>query len=98
MSLDYLEKLDFMRKNEVIDSCVVRVPNAYPLFELDYRKHYTKVLKYLESFKNLHITGRAGLFKYYNMDHTIESGIHVAEMILERMGAEKCEGNIIIRA
>ncbi len=98
MSLDYLEKLDFMRKTEMIDSCVVRVPNAYPLFELDYRKHYIKILKYLESFKNLHITGRVGLFKYYNMDHAIESGTHVAETILERAGTEKCERNIIIGA
>jgi protoporphyrinogen oxidase len=98
MSLDYLEKLDFMHKKEMIDSCVVRVPNAYPLFELDYRKYYIKVLKYLESFKNLHIIGRVGLFKYYNMDHAIESGTHVAETILERMGVEKCEGNLIIGA
>jgi protoporphyrinogen oxidase len=93
MSLDYLEKLDFMHKSEVIDSCVVRVPNAYPIFELDYRKHYLKVLKYLESFKNLHITGRVGLFKYYNMDHVIESGTQVAETILKRMGVERSEGN-----
>ncbi len=98
MSLDYLEKLDFMHKNEVIDSCVVRVPNAYPLFELDYRKYYLKVLKYLESFKNLHIIGRAGQFKYYNMDHAIESGTHVAETILERLGVEKSEQDIIIGA
>jgi hypothetical protein len=32
------------------------------------------------------------------MDHAIESGTHVAETILERMGVEKCEGNIIIGA
>ena len=98
MSLDNLEELDFTHKNEVIDSCVVRVPNAYPLFELDYRKHYLKVLKYLESFKNLRITGRVGLFKYYNMDHAIESGTHVAQTILERMAVERCEGNTIIGA
>jgi protoporphyrinogen oxidase len=98
MSLDYLEKLDWMHKSEVIDSCVVRVANAYPLFELDYRHDYIKVLKYLESFKNLHITGRTGLFKYYNMDHTIESGIHVAETILKRVGTEKCEENRIVGA
>jgi protoporphyrinogen oxidase len=98
MSLDHLEKLDFMHKNEMIDCCVIRVPNAYPLFELEYRKYYLKVLKYLESFKNLHIIGRVGLFKYYNMDHVIESGIHVAETILGRMGIEKREGNIIIGA
>ncbi len=89
MSLDYLEKLDLMHKNEVIDSCVVRVPNAYPLFELDYRKYYIKILKYLENFKNLHITGRAGLFKYYNMDHAMESGINVAEDILRRQLSER---------
>jgi protoporphyrinogen oxidase len=98
LSLDYLEKLDFIVKGDVIDSCVVRVPNAYPLFALDYRKYYLKVLKYLEQFKNLHIVGRVGRFKYHNMDHVIESGTHVAETILERMRVERREGNRVVGA
>ncbi len=98
MSLDYLVKLDFIAKKEVIDGCVVRVPNAYPLFELNYRKYYLKVLRYLEQFKNLHIVGRVGSFKYDNMDHVIESGIQVAETILDRMGVDGRKKNRTVGA
>jgi len=38
---------------------------------------------YLGKFKNLHIAGRSGMFRYYNMDHAIESGITTAEKIIE---------------
>ncbi len=84
-----LEKLKFINKNEVIDSCVVRTPKAYPIFEVGYTEHYSKILKYLDNFKNLHLIGRTGMFKYYNMDGAIESGIEVAEEILKKKPSEK---------
>lgn len=79
-----LERLGFVQKHDVIDSCVVRVPRAYPLFEVGYSNHYSRILDYLEQFTNLHVAGRTGMFKYYNMDRAIESGIEVAENILKR--------------
>ncbi len=84
MTVRQLETLGFINKNEVIDTCVIRVPRAYPLFEVGYTKYHTKILGYLEKFKNLHIIGRGGLFRYYNMDHAIESGIEVAEKIIRK--------------
>ncbi len=88
-TVEQLERLGFVRKSEVIDSCVVRVPKAYPLFVVGYTGHYNKILRYLENFKNLHIGGRSGMFRYYNMDHAIESGIEVAENILKKPQKEK---------
>jgi protoporphyrinogen oxidase len=82
MTARHLERLGFIRKSDVIDSCVVRAPKAYPLFEVGYSEHYEKILRYLENFKNLHIAGRNGMFRYYNMDYAMESGIEVAENIL----------------
>lgn len=78
-----LERMGFVRRSEVIDSCVVRVPRAYPLFEVGYTEHYNKILRYLENFRNLHISGRNGMFRYYNMDYAIESGIEAAERIVQ---------------
>ncbi|MEE8552168.1 MAG: FAD-dependent oxidoreductase [Desulfobacterales bacterium] len=79
-----LEKLKFIKREEVIDHVVIRVPKAYPLFEVGYRKHYDKICVYLSKFKNLHITGRGGMFKYHNMDQAIASGIEAAEKIIKR--------------
>jgi len=80
-----LEKLGLIRKEDVTDSCIVRVPKAYPVFEVGYHEYYLKILKYLQNFRNLHITGRTGMFKYYNIDHAIESGREVAEKIISRL-------------
>ena len=70
-----LEKLGYIQKREVLDSAVQRVPKAYPLFEIGYTKHFDEIYDYLSQFKNLHVAGRVGMFKYYNMDHAIESGM-----------------------
>lgn len=79
-----LEKLKFIKREEVIDHVVIRVPKAYPLFEVGYREHYDKIWVYLSKFKNLHITGRGGMFKYHNMDQAMASGIGIAEKIIKR--------------
>ena len=83
ITVEHLGRLGFTKKDEVIDSCIVRVPNAYPIFEVGYEGHYNKILNYLQNFKNLHIIGRSGMFRYYNMDHTIECGIEMAEKIIK---------------
>ncbi|RJQ44941.1 MAG: FAD-binding protein [Nitrospiraceae bacterium] len=77
-----LEQLGLIDKSEVIDHCIVRVPKAYPVFEVGYNTYYSKILDYLKNFKNLHIAGRTGMFKYYNIDHAIESGLETAKRIL----------------
>lgn len=83
ITVENLEGLGFVKRNEVIDSTVVRVAGAYPLFEVGYEKQCDVLYDYLGRFRNLHIAGRSGMFRYYNMDHAIESGISTAEQILK---------------
>lgn len=85
ITVENLENMKFIKKYEVMDSAVVRVPNAYPLFEVGYRERCDEIYEYLGRFKNLHITGRSGMFRYYNMDHAIESGIKRAKRIIKKM-------------
>jgi len=84
MTLQNLEKLGFANPGEVIDSVVVRVPRAYPLFEVGYADLCRRLYSYLDRFENLQIAGRSGMFRYYNMDHAIESGIDAAEIIIRK--------------
>ena len=83
ITVENLEALGFIKRHEVIDMAVVRVPNAYPLFEVGYKRHCNEIHDYLSRFKNLHVAGRGGMFRYYNMDHAIESGIDAAEKIIK---------------
>ena len=69
---------------EVIDSLVLRVPNAYPIFEIGYDGDRRKICDYLRSFENLQVIGRGGKFQYFNMDHAMESGIAAADEIVAR--------------
>jgi protoporphyrinogen oxidase len=78
VTLDHLVKLGFLSGRECVGSSVVRVPKAYPLLDVGYRKHYHKIMRFLEGFKNLHIAGRGGTFQYLNMDHSMRSGIEAA--------------------
>lgn len=90
ITVENLENMKFIKKYEIMDSAVVRVPNAYPLFEVGYRERCDEIYEYLGRFKNLHITGRSGMFRYYNMDHAIESGIKRAERIIKKMQDTGC--------
>ena len=85
MTVKHLEKLGLISKEDVFDSCIVKVAKAYPVFEVGYNEYYSRILNYLNNFKNLHITGRTGMFKYYNIDHAIESGREVAEKIIQNL-------------
>jgi protoporphyrinogen oxidase len=84
LTVENLVRLGFINKQEVLDSVVVRVPKAYPLFEVGYRKHADDLHEYLGRFSNLHIAGRSGMFRYYNMDVAIRSGIETAEKVIQK--------------
>ncbi len=77
-----LEDLGFIQGDEVIDSLVLRIPNAYPIFDISHEENRGKILDYLDTFGNLRVIGRGGAFKYLNMDHAMETGVAVAKEIL----------------
>ncbi|HXX57503.1 MAG TPA: FAD-dependent oxidoreductase [Thermodesulfovibrionales bacterium] len=83
LTVDNLERLGFIARREIIEGMVVRVPRAYPLFEVGYGKICEEIHEYLGRFRNLRIAGRSGMFRYYNMDHAIKSGMGAAEGVLE---------------
>ena len=83
-TVHHLEKLGFMRRPEACDGVVVRIPAAYPLFEVGYEEHSRILCDYLERFENLQLAGRGGLFRYYNMDQAIASGLAAANAQIGR--------------
>ena len=82
-----LSELGFIEPEEVFDSAVLRIPNAYPLFEVNYLEIQKCIGEYLERFSNLELVGRGGQFEYYNTDHAMESGIAAAKAIVARIGS-----------
>lgn len=76
------ERLGFIKIDEVIDAFVVRIPKAYPMYELGYEEPLDAIKSYIDSFTNLQIIGRYGTYKYNNMDHSMKTGILAARNIL----------------
>jgi protoporphyrinogen oxidase len=94
LTVEHLTRLGFIDRREVLDSLIVRVPNAYPLFEVGYEKHADDMHDYLRRFSNLHSAGRSGMFRYDNMDVAIRSGMETAEKIIQKsLSAEIAERN-----
>ena len=81
-AVDGLVRLGFIRSQEVRDSAVIRVPNAYPMFEVGYRQWFEVIHAYLGGFDNLLSAGRSALFQYYNMDVAMKSGIDAAGRVM----------------
>ena len=77
---------------EVIGTRIVRVPAAYPLFEVGYERHAAAVRDGpAPASATCFVAGRSGCFAYQNMDHAIRSGIDAARALLAaRRGAVKC--------
>ena len=78
-----LEKLGYLERRQVIGTRIVRVPAAYPLFEIGYERHAAAVRGGLREIGNCFVAGRSGCFAYQNMDHAIRSGIDTARQVLQ---------------
>lgn len=74
-----LVKLDLLKAEDVTDGFVIRELDSYPLYYIGYREPFDIMKDYLVKFKNLSLIGRAGMFKYNNMDHALLSGIYAAQ-------------------
>ena len=57
--------------SKVVDGTVVRMPNAYPVYDEGYQDALSIIRPYLESFANLQVAGRNGMHKYNNQDHSM---------------------------
>jgi protoporphyrinogen oxidase len=77
------QKAGLAKATEVIDSHVIRVKNAYPIYTLNYKPHLTAVVKYLEQYGNFFAIGRTGIFRYNNADNSLEMGLELARAIVE---------------
>ncbi|MHB8809652.1 MAG: FAD-dependent oxidoreductase [Desulfobulbaceae bacterium] len=83
LTAHHLRELGFFGRDELLGSRVLRIPYAYPVFDLQYRKHLQIITDYLGRFANLHLVGRNGMFSYLNMDQAMESGILAAERVMQ---------------
>ena len=77
-----LETLGLAKGATVEDGVVIRQPKAYPVYDRDYRQHLDVIQDYLQTFKNLQTTGRNGMHRYNNQDHSMLTALLAAKNLL----------------
>ncbi len=92
-ALSELEKIGITSRRYLISGFVLRCPNAYPVYSLDYKDNVNIIRDYLNKFSNLQTIGRSGLFHYDNSDHAILTGIYAARNLLKKASYDVWEVN-----
>ncbi len=76
-----LEKLGFIRREDILGTHIARIKKAYPSYSGAYSE-FGVVREFLDSLSNLYVCGRNGMHRYNNMDHSMLSAFEVANCIL----------------
>jgi protoporphyrinogen oxidase len=82
-----LQELGFVAPHEVLGTFVRKIPYAYPIYDLRYKEHLGPVLDFIHALENVKTGGRQGLFRYNNMDQSIEMGRRMAWTLLSEQDA-----------
>ena len=69
--------------SKVVDGTVLRVKDAYPVYDAASTKALPKIKESLSKIENLQTIGRAGMHRYNNMDHSMLTGLFAARNILQ---------------
>ena len=77
-----LEKIDIIKRENILDSTHIRVKKAYPAYFGSYAQ-FNLVEDYLKGFENLYCIGRNGQHRYNNMDHSMLTAIEAVNLIVE---------------
>lgn len=83
ITMDVLERLRILDRNDVTGAHHFRQAYVYPLYDLQYTGHLRVILQWLDRFENFYAIGRPGRFRYTNQDHSLEMGILAAQSVLD---------------
>jgi protoporphyrinogen oxidase len=89
-AIDELDSIDIIKKEDVIDSTIIRVEKTYPAYFGTYSQ-FDKVQAYTDTIENLFLIGRNGMHKYNNQDHSMLTAICAVKNII---AGEKSKSNI----
>jgi protoporphyrinogen oxidase len=74
-----LEQLGLARVDQVQRGYAVRVPKAYPMYDVDYADRVNVIRSWLDRVPNLQQIGRNGLHRYNNSDHSMLTAMRAVD-------------------
>ncbi len=83
LGADEAAKLGLIDREDVIDSAVVRMPKAYPVYDAGYGEAVETIRQFAEAaLPNLQLVGRNGMHRYNNQDHSMLTAMLAVRNIL----------------
>lgn len=76
-------------KMNTIDYFITKAQHAYPVYFLGYRQIRETLIDYFNQFSDLILCGRQALYRYNNMDHSLEMGLNAANVIINNAHKNK---------
>lgn len=80
-AIDELVQIDFIEKNDVLDSTVIRMPKTYPAYFGTYDR-FQEIKDFTDKIDNLFLIGRNGMHKYNNADHSMLTAMAAVDLII----------------
>lgn len=80
MAIGELEKIDILKREDVLDSTQIKIKKAYPSYFGSYYQ-LDKVKNVLDKIENLYCIGRNGQHRYNNMDHSMLTAMEAVRNI-----------------
>jgi protoporphyrinogen oxidase len=78
-----MEKIRLLRREDVLDGCVLRMPKAYPAYFGTYDQ-LNRVTDYTDTIPNLFLIGRNGMHRYNNQDHSMLVAMTAVDLIADK--------------
>jgi len=76
-----MEQIHFLRGEDVLDACVLRIPKAYPAYFGSYDQ-LSVVREFVQEIPNLFLIGRNGMHRYNNQDHSMLTSMTAVDNIV----------------
>ncbi len=80
-AISELEKIGVIDRKDVLDSCRIKVPKAYPAYFGSYNR-FQEIRGFTDAIPNLFLIGRNGMHRYNNMDHSMLSAMEAVKNIV----------------
>ncbi len=81
LGITEMEKIAMIKREDVLDGCVLRMPKAYPAYIGSYTQ-LPVVREYVEKIPNLFLIGRNGMHRYNNQDHSMLTAMFAVDNIV----------------
>ena len=83
LALREITEIGLIQKEALIDATVIKIPKAYPSYIGAYEQ-FSVVQEFLDRIENLYLTGRNGMHRYNNADHSMMTAMIAVDNIISQ--------------